>query len=112
MSAETPYQLPDGYLGVRPGDRIVYKRGDDHLEATVSRVEYTAAKPAVYAELTRWQQAVRRLTPRRWRKPIPIVREATAPQILIVSDDAASPLRAAEARMAAFLKAAGEVQES
>ncbi|AIY32478.1 hypothetical protein PBI_MIAZEAL_124 [Mycobacterium phage MiaZeal] len=74
-------------MNLQSGSQIIYKRGDDEWEAVVDSVEYTSSTPAVYAELTRRQKILRALTPKRWRKPIPIVREARGPEIRINTVD-------------------------
>ncbi|AXQ52121.1 hypothetical protein SEA_EJIMIX_121 [Mycobacterium phage Ejimix] len=79
MSATDKFKGPD----IKPGSEVIYKRGDDEFSAVIESVTYTSASPAIYAELNRWQKARRALTPRRWRKPIPVIREARGPEIQI-----------------------------
>lgn len=71
---------------IQPGSQIIYRRGDDEWEATVGSIEYTPATPAVYAEPGRWQRIIRSLTPRRWRKPLPIIRDARPVSIQIITE--------------------------
>jgi hypothetical protein len=60
----------------RPGDRVTIVRGGQTITEVVDSVTYRSPTPAIYRSPTRWQQIARRLTPARWRKPIPVVREA------------------------------------
>lgn len=89
---------------IQPGSQIIYRRGDDEWEATVGSIEYTPATPAVYAEPGRWQRIIRSLTPRRWRKPLPIIRDARPVSIQIITEGP-SHADLTEARVKAMLTA-------
>lgn len=66
---------------MKPGDRIAIVQDGETRVETVNGWSYRSGSPAIYAELTWWQRAMRRLTPARWRRPIPVVHEATAARV-------------------------------
>ena len=71
-------------MDIRPGSRISFVTKDgEMITETVDSVRYESGSPAIYAELNWWQRMVRRLTPRRWRKPIPVVRVASTPTMRV-----------------------------
>lgn len=77
------YQLQGGF---QRGDRIAFQYLDGPIHVgTVQDISYTSGTPAIYPTLTRWQRIQRRLTPRRWRKPIKPIREATLPEMTITA---------------------------
>ncbi|MGV0042044.1 hypothetical protein [Mycobacterium colombiense] len=74
-------------MGIRPGERVAYQGSDGLIyTGTVENITYSSGKPAIYPTLTRWQQLKRRLTPRRWRKPIKPIREATSDEFTITAN--------------------------
>jgi hypothetical protein len=75
---------------MHPGDYISFEKdGAIHTER-VESVHYSSGSPAIYKRLNRWQQMVRRFTPRRWRKSL-LVRAAEPPSIRI-NDPNQSPI--------------------
>ena len=56
---------------IMPGGKICFVRGDEVWTQTVESVTHTT-QPYVLAPPLSWRQRVlRRITPRRWRKPLP-----------------------------------------
>lgn len=77
------YQIQGGF---QRGDRIAFQYLDGPIHVgTVQDMTYTSGTPAIYPTLTRWQRITRRLTPRRWRKPIKPIHEATLPEMTITA---------------------------
>ena len=68
---------------LKVGDPITVSRDGRTITQIVSEIGYRSAEPAIYKRLTRWEELVRRFTPRRFRKPIPVVREARPPEFTI-----------------------------
>ncbi len=58
-----------------PGQKIAVQIGDRLIEDTVHTVRYVSAQPEIRQHPTGWRRLLRAVTPRRWRKPLPIVRE-------------------------------------
>ena len=71
-------------MDLSPGSRISFVNKDgEMITEVIDSVRYESGSPAIYAELTWWQRMVRRLTPRRWRKPVPVVRVASTPTMRV-----------------------------
>lgn len=62
---------------ITPGSYVTFI-GTDGVERTekVESVRYQSSTPAIWPMLSPWQRAVRRLTPKRWRKPLQPIRPA------------------------------------
>ncbi|CQD03715.1 hypothetical protein BN000_00629 [Mycobacterium europaeum] len=56
---------------IQPGSKIAYKRGDEIWTQTVESITHSTQPYVAPPPLSRRQRAVRWLTPRRWRKPLP-----------------------------------------
>lgn len=84
-------------MTIKPGSRITYI-GSDGVARTdvVTATGYRSAQPAIYAHQNGWQLLVRRLTPRRWRKPVPVIRESQPAQVLLGFKDQSDPVRFAQ----------------
>lgn len=84
-------------MTIRPGSRITYI-GSDGIARTdvVTATGYRSPRPAIYAHQNRWQRLVRRITPQRWRKPVPVVREYQPAQVLLGFENEDDPVRFAQ----------------
>lgn len=69
---------------IRPGSLVTVSRDGVTRTERIKSVYYTSGKPAIHASLNWWQRAIRAVTPQRWRKPIPVIREAELPQMMLV----------------------------
>ena len=69
---------------IKPGSLITYI-GSDGITRTerVAATGYRSGRPEIRKRLNRWERFTRRLTPARWRKPIPIIRECQPAQVLM-----------------------------
>lgn len=65
---------------LRPGSRISVVRGGEVWEQTIQEVYFHVAGGGAPIRLTWWRRALRALTPRRWRRPLPTPR-AGMPQV-------------------------------
>lgn len=74
-------------LDIKPGDRIA-SVGLDGVMRTgkISSVVHTPAQPARRIQPTGWRKVARALTPKRWRKPLPM-QPPTPPTISFRTDD-------------------------
>ncbi|MCG7607146.1 hypothetical protein [Mycobacterium sp. CnD-18-1] len=77
---------------VHPGDKIMFTNGDKTWTKTIDSISYKSGG-IVYKELTRWESLVRRLTPKRWRRPIPSTYQLPT---VTLSGDGSAPLWRAE----------------
>lgn len=68
-----------------PGQKIAVQIGDELLEDTVHTVIYKDARPEIRRHPTGWRKLLRRLTPRRWRKPLPVLRPAEPASMEVVT---------------------------
>lgn len=60
---------------LNPGDRytVIGLDGEQH-EDIVHSIRYRDARPEIRQHPRGWRRILRAVTPRRWRKPLPIVR--------------------------------------
>lgn len=58
----------------KPPQKIAIQCGDELIEDTVHSVRYTSTRPEIRQHPTGWRKWLRAITPRRWRKPLPVVR--------------------------------------
>lgn len=72
----------DNHIG--PGSLVTFSRNGVTRTERIKSVGYSSGKPAIYDSLNWWQRAIRGVTPQRWRKPIPVIREAELPQVTLV----------------------------
>lgn len=62
-------------MDLKPGDRYTIKDvdGAEHHD-TVHTIRYRSAEAEIRQRATGWRRVLREFTPKRWRKPLPIVR--------------------------------------
>lgn len=96
-------------MGVVPGSRVAFKKGDVIYTETVQSVTMKSAEPAIWPELSWWQQLVRRLTPARWRKPLKPIRAAQPQRVEIRTGGPGEDIREQFERHQASLQKAGEI---
>lgn len=71
--------MTDKYTGpdVRPGDRVKFIDVDgSQFDDVIHSVRYRSSQPEIRKQPTGWRKAIRRLTPPRFRKPLPVLRPA------------------------------------
>lgn len=79
------------YPDLGPGSRVAFEKNGVVYTDTVQSVTYQSGLPAIWPELSWWQQMVRRFTPSQWRKPLQPIRPATSDTVTVstgpVDDD-------------------------
>ncbi len=75
-------------VNLHPGDRftVIGLDGKQHLD-TVHSILYRSAQPEILKQPEGWRRILRNITPRRWRKPLPVLRpyEPTSTEIIGMS---------------------------
>lgn len=68
--------------------KIAIQIGDELIEDTVHSVRYTSARPEIRQHPTGWRKWLRAVTPRQWRKPLPVVRphQPAAVEVITAGD--------------------------
>lgn len=97
---------------ISPGDRISIAGPDGTVRTEyVSSIGYRSGQPEIRKRLNGWQRAIWRLTPARWRRPIPVVRPATSDRVVVAfSEDSPAErmFRLNERTKAAMLELLGQ----
>jgi hypothetical protein len=96
-------------MGIVPGSKIAVEKDGVPYTDTVQSVRWQSGEPAIWPELSRWQQLVRRFTPKRWRKPLKPIREPTLPSVEISTGPVSDEVRGTFERTQANLAKAGEI---
>lgn len=77
--------MSDTFPDLKPGDRYIVRGMDGaEKEDTVHSIHYRSAEPEIRQRPTGWRRILRQLTPRRWRKPLPIARPYKPAQYEVV----------------------------
>jgi hypothetical protein len=85
-------------IDVKPGMRITVVRDGLEFQDTVHSVRYRSAQPEILRRPTGLRLVVRRLTPQRWRKPLPVLRpyQPASTEVICVGEVDRRALRMAE----------------
>ena len=97
---------------ISPGSRVSIAGPDGTMHTEyVSSIGYRSGQPEIRKRLSGWQRMIRRLTPARWRRPIPVMRPATSDRIVVAfseDDPAKRAFRLNERTKAAMLELLGQ----
>lgn len=61
----------DHDIDIRPGSKVIFKRGDVEYTQTVESITYSTPPYVAARKLSRRERIMRWFTPKRWRKPLP-----------------------------------------
>jgi hypothetical protein len=101
-------QMYRDYPDLMPGSRVAYEKDGVLYTDTVQGVSYSSPEAAIWPELTRWQQLVRRFTPARFRKPLKPIRPSKAATVTVSTGPVADDVREQFERAQASIAKAGE----
>lgn len=72
-------------MGIVPGSRVAFEKDGIVYTDVVQEVRYTSPTVAIWPQLSLWQRIVRRLTPKRFLKPLQPIREAEPGGVTILT---------------------------
>jgi hypothetical protein len=90
---------------ITPGTAIT-TIGTDGVERTgvVQSVHYSGPEPEIVARPHGWRAAIRRMTPQRWRRPLPVVRPYKPATVSLGFDDDPSAVARCQKQLTAIFK--------